>query len=666
MILFITALAVLAAGGLASLAASRRPRLALAVATASAVLGCALGLAASFHVLVRGASTSLRIAWPVPGGALHLKLDPLTAFFAVALFGLGVPASVFGYGYMRPHLGRRSLGIFLFFYDLLLAAIALVLAAHDAVLFLVAWEVMSLASFFLVTFEHDSEEVRSAGWTYLVASHLGTAFLFALFLVLSRGAGSFDFERIAVASGSAGLPAAAVFALAVVGFGTKAGLVPLHVWLPEAHPAAPSHVSALMSGVMIKTGIYGVLRVLALAPPPPAVFGLGLAAAGLVGALVALALAIGQRDLKRALAYSSVENVALIAVGLGLGLAGSASGLPAVAALGFGGALLHVWNHAAMKGLAFLGAGAIVHAAHTRDLERMGGLLRRLPRTGALFLVAAAALAAMPPLNGFVSEWLVYLGLLGAARSAGGGLALTAYLGIAALAVVGGLAVVTFVRIAGVALLGEPRSQGAAGAVEPPATLIGPLAALALACVALALAPDAALALAGPVLDQIVPGTALRPALAAAAQLAAPFRVVAGALVVGGVLLVLLGRRLRRGRDVGSSATWGCGFSAPTPRMQYTAASFAELEVRALVPHAIRPWRRARLPKGVFPAASTFALEAQDPARTRLFGPLFDALARRFSGLRRFQQNRLNLQLLYTVLALLAVAGVLAIRRGLP
>src|SRR5262249_14191397 len=263
-----------------------------------------------------------------------------------------------------------------------------------------------------VTFEHEKAEVRRAGWVYLIATHLGVAFLFLTFVLLGRSAGSLEFSAFrsmpALGAGLAGL----IFVLALVGFGAKAGFVPFHVWLPEAHPAAPSHVSALMSAVMIKMGVYGILRTLTFLGPPAPWWGPTLAGLGLLTGLVGIALAGQQRDVKRVLAYSSIENVGLIGLGLGVGLWGQASDRPAVAVLGLTAALLHTWNHALMKGLTFLAAGSVLHGTGTRDVEKLGGLMKRMPWTANLLLVGAVAIAALPPLNGFASKWLLYLGLM--------------------------------------------------------------------------------------------------------------------------------------------------------------------------------------------------------------------------------------------------------------
>lgn len=665
MILHLAALAVLVGGGLAALALARWPAAALRVGTATAAAGSALGLAAALAALVGGGEQHLALAWSAPLAAFRVGLDPLSAFFQVALFGLAIPASLYGATYMRPHLGRRGLPGFLFFQNLLIAAMALVFSARQGVLFLVAWEVMAVASFLLVVFEHEAAEVRSAGLVYLVASHLGTACLFALFVLLGRDAGSFDFQAFAATAGAFTAPAALLFGLALVGFGTKAGLFPLHVWLPEAHPAAPSHISALMSGVMIKTGLYGILRVLLWVRPPPAATGLVLGAVGLLGAVAAITLALGQRDLKRVLAYSSVENVGIIALGVGLALVATGRGDAFVATLAWAGALLHVWNHAAMKGLAFMAAGAVAHAAHGRDIERMGGLMARLPRTASLLLVGLAALAALPPLNGFSSEWLVYLGLLGTATAAPGSASILAWAALATLALVGGIAALVFARLGGIALLGAPRSPEAAAAHEPSAGLWAPLAVLAALCAALGLFPDAALRLLSPALAQLAgaaPGPAAHRLAPALHALAVPVRLAFAALLATAAALALAARRARAPRPVEASETWGCGYTRPTARMQYTGASFGQLFLSRLAPRWFQPRGRIVPPRGVLPARATASFTVQDPARTRLFDPVFRAVAGRASRLRRYQAQRLNLQLLYTVATLLAFAALLYLR----
>ena len=313
---------------------------------------------------------------------------------------------------MKACSGRKNLGAYWFFFNGLAASMAMVAVAANGVLFLICWEVMALCSFFLVTFESEEESVQRAGWTYLVATHIGTAFLLVLFLMLGRqaGGGSLDFDTFLAARGHMGAAADVLFLLALVGFGAKAGFVPFHIWLPEAHPAAPSPVSAVMSGVMLKTGIYGILRTLTFLGAPHLWWGWLLIATGLVSGIFGVLMALAQHDLKRLLAYHSVENIGIIALGLGLGVLGVAWRLPALAVLGFAGGLLHVVNHALFKGLLFMGAGSVQHATGTREIDLLGGLIKRMPWTGRTFLIGAVAICGLPPLNGFVSELLIYTG----------------------------------------------------------------------------------------------------------------------------------------------------------------------------------------------------------------------------------------------------------------
>ena len=377
---FLSSLAILLLGGLSALLTGRSPRLSNAVGVGTAVTGCALGLVFAVYALLSGGYPSLTLRWDVPFGSFSLGVDQLSAFFLVPVFLLPGLAAIYGGEYMRPWLGRKPLGPHWFFYNLLIAGMAVVVSARDGLLFLIAWEVMSLAPFFLVTFEDEKESVRSAGWTYLVAAHLGALPLLALFITLGGAAGSLSFDGFLAAVQSGGVSTGVIFVLALVGFGTKAGFIPLHVWLPEAHPAAPSHVSAVMSGVMIKTGIYGIMRVLTFLGPPPAWWGVTLICIGLVSGVAGVLFAIAQHDLKRLLAYSSVENIGIISLGLGLGLLGQSLGSPLLTVLGYSGALLHVLNHSMFKGLLFLGAGSVLHAAGTVKLERLGGLAKKMPK----------------------------------------------------------------------------------------------------------------------------------------------------------------------------------------------------------------------------------------------------------------------------------------------
>jgi formate hydrogenlyase subunit 3/multisubunit Na+/H+ antiporter MnhD subunit len=538
---------------------------------------------------------------------------------------------------------------------MLAAAMLLVISARNAVLFLCAWEAMSLASFFLVMTEHEKEHVRRAGWLYLVATHLGTACLLALFLLLGQGSSSLDFANFASSPRAAGV----LFVLALVGFGAKAGFVPFHVWLPEAHPAAPSHVSAVMSGVMIKTGIYGLLRTLTFLGEVPAWWGWTLVALGVTSALFGVLFALAQRDLKRVLAYSSVENMGLIALGLGVGLLGIAYERPTMAALGLLAALLHVLNHALFKTLLFLGAGAVQHQTGTRDLNQLGGLLRRMPVSGGSFLVGACAISGLPPLNGFLSEVLILFGLLTGVTQTGPGERVAwnvlCVLVVGGLALVGGLAVVCFTRAFGSVFLGEPRSAAAEQGSEVGAAMRSAQLLLAGACVLVAVAAPLWPYVYRPAIAELIPIDSRATSVAALVQARGPL--VACSLMLAAVvalvtLFVFLRSRLLAGRTVAYGPTWDCGYVLPGPRMQYTGSSYSA-PLANLFRIVLRSRQQVEMPADDFPARATLRTETPDVCIEALFQPVFLGVAWLASKLRWLQQGRIQLYVLYIALTIL-------------
>jgi formate hydrogenlyase subunit 3/multisubunit Na+/H+ antiporter MnhD subunit len=618
-----------------------------------------IGLCATIYALVGGTESPLVISWsPVIGASFSIGIDPLTGFFLLPIFGLSFASSVFGGGYLASYRGRKNIGASWLFFNLLTTSMALVVMARNAVLFLVAWEIMSLSSWFLVCFDDEKAETRRAGITYLIASQIGTAFLLVLFLLLGQNGGMYgaggaalDFQRF---SGVSGAAAAAAFLLALVGFGTKAGIVPLHVWLPEAHPAAPSHVSAVMSGVMIKTGIYGILRVLTFLGAPAPWWGWTLVVVGAVSGVLGVLFALAQHDLKRLLAYHSVENIGIIFLGLGIGLLGMSYGIPAVAVLGFAGGLLHVLNHAAFKGLLFLGAGSIAHATGTRDLEHLGGLSKRMPFTAAAFLIGSAAICGLPPLNGFVSEILIYIG---AFRSVGSSVAAQAVAGgivMAGLALIGGLAAACFAKAFGVSFLGEPRSPDAEHAHEAGPRMLIPVFLLAACCIAIGLLGPLAVSLSIPAISQVTGGTSFEAWTLLAPTLDTLGRIVIAAGVLAAIVAALSGLRalllLRRRRD--AAGTWDCGYVKPDARMQYTASSFAQ-PLLSMFQGILGTKRLGNDPLGPFPEQARLSTETPDVFESRLIRPAFMVIGRLLARLHPFQHGRLQLYVLYIAAALL-------------
>jgi hydrogenase-4 component B len=606
---------------------------------------------------VAGGAGTLRLAWLVPLGGLELTLDPLGGLF-LALIGLAaVPASVYALGY--PHGGCGRFAYFVF-----VLSMCVVPLAANTMTFLVAWELMSLASYFLVLHDPKSRESIRAAWVYAVMTHAGLACLLAGMLLLGADVGSPRFaDWRAAASALAPTTRDTAFVLLALGFAGKAGVIPLHIWLPLAHPAAPSHVSALMSGVMIKLGIYGLLRVsldwLGTGPPW---WGAALLIAGAVSSVIGVLYALVEHDLKRLLAFHSIENIGIILLGIGSAALYRVAGLDALALLGLIAALYHTVNHAAFKALLFLGAGAVVHATGTRNMEAMGGLIKRMPWTAACFLIGSAAIAALPPLNGFVSEWLTFLALFQNMRLDAVGQNLVFTLGIASLALTGGLAMACFVKAFGITFLALPRSDAAAGAHEASSPMRLAMLALAAACVALGLGPTLVVPVFGAVAaavlrtaPQATGGDWLTLRVSgefASLSTAAIAVVLAASLLVPLAALRLVGASRRtRGYE-----TWGCGRIVQTARMEYTATAFAN-PFKRVFDFFYRPTKRLDIE--FHPESRFFVerIEYENPTRSIfddwLYRPALDLLHAGARAVGALQSGSANQYLAYILAALL-------------
>jgi hydrogenase-4 component B len=657
------ALAVWVTGGLLAFLVRHRTREATLVGVGSALAGAGFGACGAMATLLGPQAESWSGAWAVPLGSLSVRLDPLASVFILPICLVGGACALYGGAYLRPYADARPIGAPLAGYNLLLASMAVVCLADNLLLFLIAWELMTLSSYALVVQEHALPSVREAGRRYLIAAHLATAALLLLVLLLSAGSGSFELRDVSL--GTAAAPAALLFLLALAGFGTKAGIVPLHVWLPDAHPAAPSHVSALMSAVMVTMGFYGLARFIPLLGPPPLWWGLTLMALGAAGALGGIAFALAQRDVKRILAYSTIENAGIIALAFGVGLLGTALNQPALAALGWLGGLLHLWNHALFKSLLFLGYGAAAQRVHSRDAEAMGGLLRLWPMTGGLMVIGAAAIAALPGLNGFTSEWLIFYGLLTGGAELRGTSQIALLAGVPALALTGALAAACFARLTGVTLLGEPRSEAARHAAAPAWEMWLPMLLLAALCVAVAWAPALVIALLEPAVQIVARPIDMGPVAETVTDAVAPLGsvalLVALGLGLGGALRWLLARRTP---GIRRAPTWGCGYARPAPRMQYTATSFAEPVTRIFQP-LLRSRIESDLPaEAVWPQGASWRSSTPDRALDGMYEPVFKWVERALLRLRGLQQGRVSTYLLYIVLTVLVLVASMILPLG--
>ena len=659
MTLFFLGIALILAGGLAAALLRRRPALADRAFGVLVAGGCALGLVPAVAALAGRDVAEISFAMPMPGGPWAFGIDGLSAFFLLIVFGVGLASAIYGLAYLAVERegGHRPVATSHLLMAVVLAALALVVTSRAVVPFLMAWESMAVLAYFLVVFESEKADVRRAGLVYLIATHTGTLALFAMFAFWGRFAETLSFD--ALAAGAASLPAggALVLCLALVGFGLKAGLVPLHFWLPEAHASAPSHVSALMSGVVIKMGIYGLLRVVSLLGAPPAWWGWLVLIVGVLSGVLGVVWALAQHDLKRLLAYHSVENIGIILLGLGVGALGMSYHLPVVAALGFAGAIVHTLNHALFKSLLFLGAGAVYRATGTRAIDRLGGLARRMPLTWVAFLVGSVAIVGLPPLNGFVSEWVVYQALLRSGAAEQGGPLRLAVLGVAGLALIGALALACFAKVDGIVFLGTSRSAEAAQAREVGKAMLGPMFALALACGAIGLTPVLVVhpAVSAGALIAGLPPDAIGAAGGEVLRAMAWIAFLSLALIV----LLALGWRasaaLRRRRPPVPAETWGCGYAEPTPRMQYTASSFATPLLASFGSVA-----------GVHESrhGDAFETHASELVLDNIALPLWSVVQGLAARLRPIQQGRLWIYLVYLMAALLLLLLYLATSGG--
>ena len=513
----------------------------------------------------------------------QVRLDALSAFFLLVIGIVSTAVGVYGIGYMRGYeRSRDPLPVLGGFAGLFLAGMLLVVLANDAFLFMVAWELMSLSSYFLVAYHHEHAANRRAAFLYLLMAHIGGLAILLGFGVMASFGGGFGFDAMRDALLSPAW-ASVAFALAFIGFGMKAGLVTLHAWLPEAHPVAPSHISALMSGVMLKVAVYGFIRVVFdLLGDFHWQWGVIVLVVGSISALMGVLYALMQTDLKRVLAYSSVENVGIIFIALGLAILFLATNHTVIGTVALVAALYHAINHALFKSLLFLGAGAVLHATNEQDLEKMGGLLRRMPWTGLFFLIGCLSIAALPPFNGFVSEWLTFQAALQAWHLQSGVLRSIVPIAAAILALTGALSAACFVRVYGIGFLGQARSRHVRRARRVPVSMRIGQGLLGSLCLLLGVLPTTFINLLNAVPQELLGGGLARatahgwmwltPISAKTASYGAPMVAISLAIALA-LGLYLLGRTIWR---VKRCDAWDCGFAPPTPNMQYTATGFAQ------------------------------------------------------------------------------------------
>ena len=632
------------------LSAARAQLLSIAVLLAASCTG----LTGSVLVLLSGRKTLFELAWSLPFGPAQVGVDPLSAWFFLPIFLISGCSALYARSYWHADHHCTNVRKMTFFFGMMTASMSGVLLARDGISFLFAWEIMALSAYFLVSTEDEKQEVNEAGTLYMITTHTGTLALFALFPLLNLLSGSWLFPASASLNASSGL-SAAIFLAALFAFGLKAGIMPLHIWLPSAHANAPSHVSAAMSGVILKIGVYGLIRTLSFFHDIPLWWGGSVLILGVVSGVVGVAFAIGQHDLKRLLAYHSIENIGIIFIGVGVALVGLKVGSAAMMLLGMSGALLHVLNHATFKALLFLGAGSVIHATGSREIDLMGGVARKLPWTALLFGIGAVAICGLPPLNGFISELLIYLGLFRGIQGEGSAVAATV-LAAPALALVGGLAVACFVKVYGIVFLGIPRTEAHLAEHEAGWQMLLPMLLLGLLCIAIGLVPGVVVRPLQLVTLSILPAVVGTAGLPLQELLPTTMITLSGVALLVLILFIALWYRRLLARSVSSeTVTWGCGYQRPAPRMQYSASSFAEM-LTYLFAFLLRP--QSHQPEGImglFPRTSHFFSHVPEAVLELVYIPALTRLYGRFSGFRRLQSGILQQYVLYSLVTLIVL-----------
>lgn len=615
---FFTGIIILFLSGIITTAFSNRLKITIiSLLTAIAGVFCFIP---AVNVLTSGEKLIQSFEFNKLFSTVNFVIDPLSAFFILVISVMSLVSVIYSKGYLKPYIEKgKVINSHLIFLPVLIASMMLVVTCQNALMFLICWEIMSLSSFFLVIFENEKKEVRRAGIKYLVFMHISVIFIMIAFAMLSLKSGSFDFSSFIPVLRENIHFANIIFLLLFIGFGTKAGFVPFHNWLPDAHPAAPSHVSAIMSGVMIKTGIYGILRTLDLIGTPSKSISYAVLIISIVSALYGVLYAITQHDLKRLLAYHSIENIGIIGMGIGTGMLGLSYGNNIAAILGFAGGILHILNHSIFKELLFLSAGSVYLKTHTKNIETLGGLIKSMPKTAVLFLIGSVAICGLPPFNGFVSEFLVYLSMFYGLSIHNFFSVIMILFAIAGLALVGTMAVLCFSKAFSIIFLGMPRSEAAQNVKEDcEKSMILPMSFLALLALIIGITPQYVFQfMLKPVgvLVNIGPYNAL-----SATILMWIISLFAFAFLVVLALLILLKLKLTKGK-IELHETWGCGYNRGNNHMQYTASSYASPFLSMLKPLFKKVFDIEK-PRKLFPQSAHFSLHVEDIEEAYVINPI--------------------------------------------
>ncbi len=652
-------------GAFGSLLFKKREELANLWGSSFSALGSLMGIVLSVAVLFLDQTFSYSLPSTIPLLTFSFTVDQLSAFFILIISTISLVASIYGIGYIKHYYKKYSISALIFFYNLFILGMIMVVSANNALFFLLVWEIMSLSSYFLVIFENKEKENIQAGTMYFIMTHVGTIFITLAFFFLYKYTGSFDFETIK--NSISNVPALArntVFFFALIGFGTKAGMIPFHIWLPKAHPAAPSHVSALMSGVMIKTAIYMFIRIfMDIMPQVPLWWGFIFLIIGSICAILGILYALAQSDIKKILAYSSIENIGIIFLGIGSSLVFWSLGYDDLATLALIASLFHTLNHSIFKSLLFMGAGSIVSQTHTRNIEKYGGLVKYMPQTAFFFLIGSMAISALPPFNGFASEWMIFQSLFAGIRGFDTSVQWVFMLATSALAFTGGLALTCFVKAFGSIFLARPRSEAVTHAKESGTALNFGMGVLAILALLIGVFAPVIVKMISKVVESVgaFGGANSLEITNSHLTLNDGFATVSAPLFFAVLTLVLIAtifvvNLFTRKRTVTYSRTWDCGVDLK-PRMEITPMGFSRSLV-VIFENLLKPIRKSSVEYKdenlkYFEKTNTVEFSITDIYQAYMYNPVKDIFIKGSQYVKKIQTGNANVYVSYILLILL-------------
>jgi hydrogenase-4 component B len=665
---FFISLLLFAVGAFGSLISDRNDGLSNIWGNSLAAIASVFGIISSLFVLLFDTSFSYSISSSLPLLSISFNIDRLSAFFIFIISLIALVSSVYGIGYAKHYYRQYSLGALGFFYNFFILEMMLVVSSGNAMFFLIVWEMMSLTSYFLVVFENREKDNIKAGALYFIMTHIGTAFIMIAFFLLYQYTGSFDFGIIKSNFGNVPLTVKnAVFFLALIGFGTKAGIIPFHIWLPKAHPAAPSHVSALMSGVMIKTGIYMLIRIfMDIMPDAPIWWGVVVLIIGCVSSVLGVLYALTEHDIKKLLAYHSIENIGIILLGFGSSLIFWSLDLKPLATMALIAALFHTLNHAVFKALLFLGAGSVISQTHTRNIEHYGGLIKFMPQTAFFFLIGSMAISALPPFNGFFSEWMTFQSLFAGLRTLNTGVQWVFIFAVGSLALTGGLAAACFVKAFGTTFLARPRSEEARHAKESGISLKIGMATLAILCLVIGVFSGSVVKIISDTVHSFsIFNTSGSPFSSNTYSLrfTDDFAFISTPLIFISLLLLILFTFfaiyfLTKNRKVTYGRTWDCGTDL-NERMEITATGFSR-SILIVFKRILNPSKQNLIEchdndMPYFQKTNTVKMGIRDIYSTFFYHPVQEFFIRISGYVKKIQNGNTNAYVFYIFLILMAL-----------